>query len=154
MRLVTQQDVTSVISDLTNIVEELKTNQFVVRKFKLCSVSWSMLYTLTILWQLANIKTRVFETIRFATNYVAQERILSKAVRGQKLISNVAHTKPKNSKSTGASARNVFPEHNSSPIGKAVIPISASKAQSHPGKATAKTVLHFCKWCGIEVGSK
>jgi hypothetical protein len=105
---------------------------------------------------LTNIKTRVAETIRFATNYVTQEHILSKAVRGQKLISNIAHTKvtkPKNSKSTEASARNVFPQHNSSPIGKAAIPISAAKVQSHPGKATAKTVLQFCKWCGIEVGS-
>ena len=34
MQVVTQQDVTSVISDLTKIVEDVKTNQYVVRKFK------------------------------------------------------------------------------------------------------------------------
>jgi len=101
---------------------------------------------------LTAIKNRVAETIRFANNYVAQQRIISKALRGQKLISNVAHTKPKKSKSIEASAGHVFPQHNSSPIGKAALPISAAKVQSHPGKATAKTVKHFCKWCGIEVG--
>jgi hypothetical protein len=33
LQVVTQQDVTSVISDLIKLVEEVKTNQFVVRKF-------------------------------------------------------------------------------------------------------------------------
>jgi hypothetical protein len=101
---------------------------------------------------LTSIKTRVTETVKFVTNYQAQDKILSKSMRG-KFISNVKHTKPKakgkqNAENDGTAP--VFPTQNRSPIGA----ICKATTQTHPGKATSKTNLNFCKWCGIEVGSK
>jgi hypothetical protein len=102
---------------------------------------------------LKQIQTGLAEIIRVCSNRIMDKMILSKSVGGSKFTSNVAHTKPRKS-NKGAGTGCVFKSvsKNKSPIG--VIPISHALVQSHPGKATAKTKLSFCKWCGILVGSK
>lgn len=156
MQIFTATEVKSEISQLTKLVDEAQTDQVLVSIFCFDAIG---VHFNNFPIQLKKVHSDVADIIRFCRNHVMDAQIIGKSY-GRHFVSNINHTKPiakirKEKEDRGGGS--VYPRRdNLSPIGRPQQSITVSKVlqQKHPGKATSKTVLHFCKWCGIMVGSK